>query len=71
MYTRMVLMVVFLRYRMPFDAHWRVSMLMKKLIDVTKTLMKINWLKWMHLSVSEYEVGVNDGTFSGNEHQAV
>ena len=38
MYTRMVLMVVFWRYRMPFDAHWRVSMLMKKLIERGKNI---------------------------------
>ena len=45
---------------MPFDANGCVS-----------TLMNVDWLKWMHFSINEFEVGVNDRMFSGNEQQRV
>ena len=46
------------RYRMPFDANGCVS-----------TLMNIDWITWMYFGVNEFEVGVNDSIFSGNERQ--
>ena len=76
MYSRMVLMVVFCRYRIPFDANGCVSMLMnvtfyarkkKCELKVTEGLMNVDWIKWMYFCVNEFEVGVNDCTFSGNE----
>ena len=48
MYSRMVLMVVWWRYRMLFDANGCVS-----------TLMKVNSIKWMYFGVNEFYVGVN------------
>ena len=56
MYSEMVLMVVCWRYRMPFDAN-----------DCVSTLMNVDWIKLMCFCVSEFEVGVNDSLFSGNE----
>ena len=35
-------------------------------LNVTKALMNVDLLKWMHFRVYEFEVGVND-IFSGNE----
>ena len=58
MYIGMVLMVVCWRYRMLFDANGYVS-----------TLVNIDGIKWMYLCVNEFEVGVNDSIFSGNEQQ--
>ena len=60
MYIRMVLMVVCWRYRTPFDATGSVS-----------TLVNVDWIKWMYFCVDEFEVGVNDSIFSGNEQQKV
>ena len=60
MYSRMVLMVVCWRYRMPFDANGCVS-----------TLVNVDWIKWMYFCVNEFEVGVIDSIFSGNEQQKV
>ena len=31
--------------------------------------MSVNSLKWRHFRVYEFEVGVNDSIFSGNEQQ--
>ena len=60
MYSRMVLMVVCWRYGMPFDANGCVS-----------TLMNVDWIKWMYFYVTEFEAGVDDSIFSGNEQQKV
>ena len=60
MCSRIVLMVVSWCYRMPFDANGCVS-----------TLVNIDWIKWMYFCVNEFEVGVNDSIFSGNEQQKV
>ena len=60
MYSRVVLMLVRWRYGMPFDASGCVS-----------TLMNDDWIKWMYFWVNDFEVGVNDSTFSGNEQQKV
>ena len=57
MYTRMVLMVVCWRYRMPFDASGYVS-----------TLVNVDWIKWM---LWELKASVNDSIFFGNEQQKV
>ena len=57
MYGRMVLMVVCWRYGMPFYANGCVS-----------TLMNVDW---MYFCDNEFEVGVNDSIFSGNEQQKV
>ena len=54
----MVLMVVCWRYRMPVDANGYVS-----------TLVNVDWTKSMYFRVNEFEVGVNDNIFSGNEQQ--
>ena len=56
----MVLMVVCWRYRMPFDANGCVS-----------TLVNVDCIKWMYFCVNEFQVGVNDSIFSGNEQQKV
>ena len=56
----MVLMVVCWRYGMPFDVNGGVS-----------TLMNVDWIKWMYFCFKEFEVGVNDSMFSGNEQQKV
>ena len=45
---------------MPFDANGRVS-----------TLVNVDWIKSMYFCVNEFEVGVNDSIFSGNEQQKV
>ena len=60
MHSRMVLMVVCRRYRMPFDANGCVS-----------ALMNVDWIKWIYFCLNEFEVGVNDSIFSGNEQQKV
>ena len=60
MYSRVVSMVVYWRYGMPFDANGCVS-----------TLMCVDWIKWMYFCVIEFEVDVNDSIFSGNEQQPV
>ena len=60
MYSRMVLMVVCWRYGMPFDANGCVS-----------TLVDVDWIKEMYYCINEFEVGLNDKIFSGNEHQKV
>ena len=60
MYTRMVLMVVYWRYRMPFDANGCVS-----------TLVNVDWIKWMYFRVNEFKVGVTDSIFPSNEQQKV
>ena len=60
MYSRMVLMVVCWRYRMPFDADGCVS-----------TLVNVDWIKWTYFCVNEFEAGVNDSIFSGDERQKV
>ena len=60
MYSKMLLMVVCWRYRMPFDA-----------IGCVSTLMNVDWIKWTYFRVNEFEVGVNDSIFSGNEQQKV
>ena len=59
MYSRMVVMVVCWRFRMPFDANGYVSV-----------LVNVHWIKWMYFRV-EFEVGVIDSIFSGNEQQMV
>ena len=53
-------MVVWWRYRMPFDVNACVS-----------TLMNVDWAKWIYFCVNEFEVGVNDSKFFGNEQQKV
>ena len=58
MYSRMVLIVVCGRYGIPFDGNGCVS-----------TLVNVDWIKWMYFDVNEFEVGVNDSAFSGNEQQ--
>ena len=42
MYSRMVLMVVYWRYGMPFDANGCVSM-----------LINVDWIKWMYFCVND------------------
>ena len=56
----MVLMVVRWRYGMPFDTN-----------GCLPKLMNVDWIKWMYFSVDEFEVGINDSIFSGNEQQKV
>ena len=60
MYSRMVLMVICLHDGMPFDISGCVS-----------TLVNVDWMKWMYFRVNEFEVGVNDSIFAGNEQQKV
>ena len=60
MYSRMALTVVCRRYEMPFDANGCVS-----------TLMNVDWIKSMYFCVNEFEIGVNDSIFSGNEQRKV
>ena len=60
MYSRMVLMVVCWRYAMPFDANGCVS-----------TLMNVDGIKWMYFCFNEFEFGVNESIFSGNEQHKV
>ena len=73
----MVLMVVSWRYRMSFDAHGCVSTLMnvtfyaKILIERDKSIDECRFIKRTHFRVYEFEVGVNDSIFSGNEQQKV
>ena len=38
---------------------------------MTKALMSVDSLKLMYFRVYEFEVGVNDSIFSGNEPQKV
>ena len=45
---------------MPFDANGCVS-----------TLVNVNWIKWMWFCVNEFEIGVDDSTFSDSEQQKV
>ena len=45
---------------MPFDPNGCVS-----------TLKNFGWIKWMYFCVNEFEVGVDDSIFSGNEQQKV
>ena len=35
------------------------------------TLVKVDWIKWIYFCVNEFEVGINDSIFSGNEQQKV
>ena len=56
----MVLMVVCWRYRMPFDTNGYVY-----------TPVNVNWIKPMYFRGNEFEDGVNDCIFSGNEQQKV
>ena len=60
MYSRMVLLVICWCYGMPFDAN-----------DSLSILMNVNWIKWMYFCINEFDVGVNDSIFSGNEQQKV
>ena len=60
MYSRKVLMVVCWRYGKPFDTNGCVS-----------TPVNVDWINWMHFRVNEFDVGVNDSKFSGNEKQKV
>ena len=60
MYSRMALMVACWGYRILFDVNGCVS-----------TLVNVDWTKWMYFCVNEFEVGVNDSIFSGNEQQKV
>ena len=60
MYSRMVVMVVCWRDRMPLNANGRVS-----------TLVNVDWIKWMHICVNEFEAGVIDCILSDNEQQKV
>ena len=55
---KIVLMVVFWRYRMPFNAKGSIS-----------TLMNVDSIKWMYFCINEFEVGVNDIIFSGDKQQ--
>ena len=58
MYSRVVFMVVCWRYGMPFDTNGGVS-----------TLVNVDLIKWMYLSVNKFDVGVNGSIFPGNEQQ--
>ena len=53
-------MVVYWRYGMPFQTNGSVS-----------TLVNIDWIKWMYFCVNEFEVGVHDSIFFGNNQQKV
>ena len=61
---------------MPFVANGRVYILMnvtfyaKPLIEPDKSIDESR-LKWIYFCVNEFEVGVNDSIFSGNEQQNV
>ena len=52
----MVLIVVYWRYGMPLNEN-----------DCVSTLMNVYWTKWMYSYVNEFEVGINDSIFSGND----
>ena len=73
----MVLMVVFCLYRTPLDTNGFVSALMnvtlyaKWQLNDAQALMNVDWIKWMSFCVNEFEIGVNDTIFSGNEQQKV
>ena len=54
-YSRMVLMVCW-HYGMPFDANGCVS-----------TQVNVDWKKWMYFYVNDFEVGIIDSIYSGNE----
>ena len=56
----MVLMAVCWLYGMRIDANGCVS-----------TLVNVDGIKWMYFWVNEFEVGVNDSRFPGNEQQKV
>ena len=58
MYSRMVLMLVCCLYRMPLDLNGCVF-----------TLVNVDWIKWTYFCVNEFEVGINDSIFFGNEQQ--
>ena len=38
---------------------------------MAKAQVNVDWIKWMYFRVSEFEAGVNDSIFSGNEQQKV
>ena len=59
MYSRMVLMVVYWRYRMPINANGRIS-----------PLVNVDWIKWIYFRVV-FEAGVNDSIFAGNKQRKV
>ena len=52
MYSRMVLMVICWRHRIPFDANGCVSM-----------LVNVVWKTWMYFCFNEFKVGVNNNIF--------
>ena len=54
----MISMVVCWCYGMPFDASGCVS-----------TLTNVDGTKCMYFCVNDFELGVNDSIFSGNEQQ--
>ena len=56
----MVLIVVYWCYRMPFQTNGSVS-----------TLVNIDWMKWMYFYANEFEVGIDDRIFFGNDQQKV
>ena len=56
----MVLIVGCSRYGMPFEAN-----------DYVSTLVNFGWIKWIYFCVNQFDVGVNDSIFSGNERQKV
>ena len=56
----MVLMVICWHYRLPFDGN-----------DCVSTSMNVDWIKWMHFCINEFEVGISYCIFSGNKQQKV
>ena len=76
MHSRMVLMVV-CRYRMPFGVNGCVSTLMNVTFDakmLKESDRSVNECRLNEMNVfcvNEFEVGVNDSIFSGNEQQKV
>ena len=77
MNSRIVLMVVCWPYRMPLDANGCVSTLMnvtfhaKMVIESDRSVNECRLNKMNVFCVNEFEVGVNDSIFSGNEQQKV
>ena len=69
-YSRMVLMVVCCRYRMPYDANGCVSTQMNVTFYAKKLLIE-SYRSVNECCVNEFGVGVNDSIFSGNEQQKV
>ena len=69
MYSRMVLMVVCCRYRMPFDGNGCVSTLMngtfyaKMLIESDRSVNECRLNKLMDICVNEFGVSFNDSIF--------